>query len=71
MSDAPDLDHIMRIALLKQRLLELYTPPEVDAWFVTPQRYFQDRRPVDVLATDVGYLEVSRVIDAVLDGTFI
>lgn len=61
----------MRIASLKQRLLELYTAPEVDAWFVTPQRYFQDRRPVDVITTDAGYLEVSRVIDAVLDGAFI
>lgn len=61
----------MRIASLKQRMLELYTPAEVDAWFVTPQRYFQDRRPMDVVMTDAGYLEVSRVIDAVLDGAFI
>ena len=61
----------MRIASLKQQLLELYTASEVDAWFATPQRYFQDRRPMDVLTTDAGYLEVSRVIDAVLDGTFI
>jgi uncharacterized protein (DUF2384 family) len=66
-----DLEQVMRIASLKQRLLELYSLPEVDAWFVTPQRYFQDRRPVDVLTTDAGYLEVSRVIDAVLDGGFI
>jgi uncharacterized protein (DUF2384 family) len=66
-----NLDHLMRVASLKQRLLELYAPEEVDAWFVTPQRYFQDRRPVDVLTTDAGYLEVSRVIDAVLDGAFI
>ncbi len=61
----------MRIATLKQRLLELYTASEVDAWFVTPQRYFQDRRPMDVLTTDAGYLEVARVIDTVLDGAFL
>lgn len=71
MNDESHLDHIMRIASLKQRMLELYTPAEVDAWFVTPQRYFQDRRPMDVVMTDAGYLEVSRVIDAVLDGAFI
>lgn len=71
MSHVSDVDRLMRIALLKQRLLELYTAPEVDAWFVTPQRYFQDRRPMDVLTSDAGYLEVSRVIDAVLDGAFI
>jgi uncharacterized protein (DUF2384 family) len=71
MSEVTELDRMMRIALLKQRLLELYTPAEVDAWFVTPQRYFQDRRPVDLLTNDVGYLEVARVIDAVLEGVFI
>lgn len=66
-----DIDRVIRVAFLKQRLLELYTTREVDAWFVTPQRYFQDRKPVDVLMSDTGYLEVSRVIDALLDGTFI
>lgn len=71
MSDVSDFDQIMRVASLKQRLLELYSPGEVDAWFVTPQVYFQDRRPIDVLVSDAGYLEVSRVIDAVLDGGFI
>jgi uncharacterized protein (DUF2384 family) len=70
-SDDTDFDRLMRVISLKQRLLELYTVPEVDAWFVTPHRYFQDRRPMDVVTTDAGYLEVSRVIDAVLDGAFI
>lgn len=71
MNDTSSIDQSMRIAFLKQRLLELYKPLEVDAWFVTPQRYFQDRRPIDVLITDAGYLEVSRIIDALLGGAFI
>lgn len=61
---------ITRLAALKQRLLELYDPVEVTAWFETPQNYLQGRRPIDLISDDAGYLEISRILDCILEGAF-
>lgn len=63
--------YYFRLSMMKQLLLQLYEPDEVERWFITPQPRLQDRRPVDLLWSDIGYLEVSAIIHQVLDGAFI
>lgn len=70
-SQERDYVFITRLASLKQRLLELYDPLEVSAWFETPQNYLQGRRPADLIMDNAGYLEISRILDSILDGAFI
>jgi uncharacterized protein (DUF2384 family) len=70
MMDEP-YTYLLRLTMLKRLLLQLYEPAEVDAWLLTPQSYLQDRRPVDLLDTEIGYLEVSAVVHRVLDGAYV
>lgn len=62
---------LMRIASLKERLLDLYTPRQADEWINAPQKLLSGQRPIDMLSTMGGYLEVDNVVDQILSGTHI
>jgi uncharacterized protein (DUF2384 family) len=70
MGKATSDEYALRLAQLKQQLLELFEPAEADAWLHSSQDRLQGRRPLDLLDTELGYLEVSSIIHAILDGTF-
>lgn len=63
--------YALRLAQIKQALLELYGPKEADEWLHCEQGCFHGRRAIDLLESEIGYLEVSAVIHRILDGTFI
>jgi uncharacterized protein (DUF2384 family) len=65
----PDIP--MRIAALKVRLMELYTPEEAHHWLYNPQRVFDGHCPVDMLTDMLGYLEVDNVVDQLLECTYL
>jgi uncharacterized protein (DUF2384 family) len=71
MSEDSSDEYALRVARLKQQLLELFEPAEADDWLHCEQDRLQGRRPVDLLDSELGYLEVSAIIHAILDGTFI
>jgi uncharacterized protein (DUF2384 family) len=68
--DVPD-EYSLRLAAVKQALMELFGNKEADEWLHCEQECFQGRRPIDLLESEIGYLEVSAVIHRILDGTFI
>lgn len=61
----------MRVAALKVRLMELYTPVEVDFWIHNPQRLLDGQCPIDMVGDTLGYLEVDNVVDHMLDCTYL
>lgn len=71
MTEASSDEYALRLARLKQQLFELFEPAEADAWLNSAQDRLQGRRPVDLLDTELGFLEVSSMIHAILDGAFL
>ncbi len=61
----------MRVAALKVRLNELYTPKESHYWIYNPQRLLDGQRPIDMVGDTLGYLEVDNIIDYMLDCTYL
>ncbi len=62
---------LIRIAALKMRLMELYTPEESEYWLINPQRMLDGHRPMDLLSNALGYLEVDNVVDQMLDCVYL
>ena len=71
MTEVSPEQYALRFVRLKQQLLELFEPVEADAWLHCAQDRLQGRRPVDLLWSELGYLEVSSIIHAILDGSFL
>lgn len=61
----------IRVATLKERLMDLYTPQEAHDWIYSPQRLLDGHRPIDIVADILGYLEVDNVIDHLLECTYL
>lgn len=61
----------MRVAAIKVRLTDLYTPQQAHRWIHSPQRLLDGRRPIDLLGDLLGYMEVDNVVDYMLDCTYI
>ncbi len=62
---------LMRIATLKKRLFELYSPIEADYWLKSPSMMLDGHRPIDLVSNSLGYLEVDNIIDLMLDGVYL
>ena len=71
MSETAPQEYALRLASVKQQLLQLFSPKEADEWLHYEHSLLQGRRPIDLLESDLGYLEVSSMIHRVLDGAFI
>lgn len=65
--DTDAISLAMRIAAVKVRLMELYTPEEAHVWIHNPQRVLDWQCPVDMLGDILGYLEVDNVVDQMLE----
>jgi len=62
---------LIRTAQVKQRLMRVYTAKEAEHWIHSPQRLLEGSRPIDLLSTDAGYMEVDTVIDRLLSDTYL
>lgn len=62
---------VERVAALKKRLLELYTPEDADQWLQSPQKLLDGMCPIDMLWSINGYMAVDNVIDALMDSAFL
>jgi uncharacterized protein (DUF2384 family) len=69
--DPPALVVTIRLAALKTRLLQIYTPAEADEWMHTPQRLLEGHRPIDMLSNTLTYLDVDNAIDGMLGDTYL
>lgn len=67
----PDVSLALRVAAIKARLTELYSPKEAHHWIYNPQRLLDGQRPIDMVGDILGYLEVDNIIDHMLECTYL
>jgi len=70
MTEPDDPVFLLRRASIKQQLLALYRPEEADKWFERPLAALEDRRPIDLIMDDVGYLHLCAMLHCISDGTY-
>lgn len=61
----------IRVAAIKMRLTDLYTPPQAHRWIHSSQRLLNGQRPIDMVGDILGYMEVDNVVDYMLDCTYV
>ena len=57
-------------AEIRARLADVYDPEGVQIWLTSRNRFFDMRRPIDVLQTPEGEAEVRRIVGMLADGNF-
>lgn len=62
------LQHCVRVAAA---LGEFYEPQDVAQWFTESQPLLQDRRPVDLIQTEGGWLELLAAVQRLRDGAYL
>lgn len=72
MLTADEAERSFRAFRVFKRAIEvLGTEETARAWLVTPQRGLSERRPVDLLARDVGAEEVLNLLGAIHEGVYL
>lgn len=57
---------LLRVARLKARLLRRFNLEEADQWLASPQTVLEGAKPLDLIHSFEGYVEVDNVIDLLL-----
>ena len=57
---------LLRVARLKARLLRRFNLEEADQWLTSAQTALEGAKPMDLLQSFEGYVEVDNVIDLLL-----
>lgn len=62
---------VIRVAALKMRLADLYSPQQAHRWIHDPQPLLNGQRPIDMVGDTLGYLEVDNLVDYMLDCVYL